>query len=43
MELKRKFNELWKTYFKGSEIPIAFYYTDQEGCGELVKPSSGHQ
>lgn len=43
IELKQKFNELWKTYFNGSEIPIAFYYTDQEGCGELVNPPSGHQ
>ena len=43
IELKQKFNELWKTYFNGSEIPIAFYYTDQEGCCELVNPPSGHQ
>jgi uncharacterized protein (DUF169 family) len=38
------FADLWKKYFNGAELPIAFYYTDQEGRGELVKaPDTGHQ
>jgi uncharacterized protein (DUF169 family) len=43
LELKEKFIDLWKTYFNGSELPIAFYYADQEGSAELVGPPSGHQ
>lgn len=43
IELKQKFNGLWKTYFNGSEMPIVFYYTDQGGCREVVNPPSGHQ
>ncbi len=42
IELKGKFTELWKRYFNGSELPIAFYFTDQEGLAEVVKPPSGH-
>jgi uncharacterized protein (DUF169 family) len=42
-ELKEKFNELWKTYFDRSELPITFYYDDQERYAELVSPPSGHQ
>ena len=41
--LKEKFNSLWKTYFNGSGLPIAFYYTDQEGRAELVDQASEHQ
>jgi uncharacterized protein (DUF169 family) len=43
MNLKEKFIELWKTYFNGSELPMVFYYTDQGGRVEVVKPPSGHQ
>ena len=44
LEFKDKFLSLWKKYFNGAELPIAFYYTDQEGRGELVKgPATGHQ
>jgi len=43
MGLKEHFVELWETYFSGAELPIAFFYTDQEGLGEMVKPPSGHQ
>ena len=39
-----KFTGLWEKYFNGAELPIIFYYTDQEGRGELVKgPATGHQ
>jgi uncharacterized protein (DUF169 family) len=43
MERKKKFMGLWDTYFGASELPITFYYTDQEGCAEMVKAPSGHQ
>ena len=39
----KKFIGLWETYFEGSELPMTFYYTDQEGCGKLVKPPADHQ
>ena len=40
---KKKFIEHWQRYFDNSELPISFYYTDQEGCAEKVKPASGFQ
>ncbi|MFA4957954.1 MAG: DUF169 domain-containing protein [Candidatus Methanoperedens sp.] len=39
MELKEKFIELWKKYFNNAELPITFYYTDEEGQAEI--PESG--
>jgi uncharacterized protein (DUF169 family) len=41
--LKEQFLEHWDRYFDGAELPITFYYTDQEGCAELAKSSSRHQ
>lgn len=43
IKVKEKFIGLWKRYFDGAELPIAFYYTDMEGCAEVVKPPSGHK
>jgi len=43
MKIKEKFGVLWKRYFNGAELPIAFYYTDEEGHAELIKPTSGHR
>ncbi len=40
MSIKQKFTMLWKRYFDGSELPITFYYTDEEGHAELAKPGS---
>ena len=40
MELKEEFIGLWKKYFGDTELPITFYYTDEEGHGEMVKPNS---
>ncbi len=40
MDLKQKFLELWKNYFNNAELPITFYYTDEEEHAELVKPGS---
>jgi uncharacterized protein (DUF169 family) len=42
-ELRRKFEEGWKKYFNAAEIPLVFYYTDQEDKAERVKPPSEHQ
>ena len=41
MNVKQKFLTLWKKYFKGAELPTTFYYTDNEGTAEAVKPSQG--
>jgi uncharacterized protein (DUF169 family) len=40
IEFKEDFLGLWKRYFDGAELPIAFFYTDEEGHAELVKPGS---
>ncbi len=40
IELKQKFLEMWKKYFNNAELPITFYYTDEEGHAELVEPGS---
>ena len=36
MELKNKFIQLWKKYFDNAELPLAFYYTNEEGHAELA-------
>ena len=43
MQLKEKFLERWKKYFDGTNLPIAFYYSNEPGNLEVVKPPSGHQ
>jgi uncharacterized protein (DUF169 family) len=43
MELRQKFLRLWKKYFNGAELPIVFYYTDEQMGAELIKPPSGHR
>jgi len=43
MRIKEKFIVLWKKYFNDAELPITFYYTDEEGHAELLKPISGHR
>lgn len=43
MQIKEKFEALWKKYFNDAEPPITFYYTDEEGHAALVKPSSAHR
>jgi uncharacterized protein (DUF169 family) len=42
-DIKETFLKHWNTYFGGSELPICFYYTDQEGRADLAKPATGHQ
>jgi len=43
MGIKEDFLELWIKYFDNAELPITFYYTDEEDRGKLVKPPSGHR
>jgi len=40
ISFKKEFIGLWKRYFDDAELPIAFYYTDEEGHAEMAKPSS---
>ena len=43
ISLKEKFLSLWKKYFNDAELPVTFYYTDEEGHAESVKPGSVHR
>ncbi len=40
MAVKDAFSLLWRKYFNGAELPISFYYTDDGGHTEKVKPGS---
>lgn len=35
-----KFSALWNRYFNSAELPITFYYTNEEEHAKLVKPAS---
>jgi uncharacterized protein (DUF169 family) len=39
-ELKERFISIWRKYFGDAELPVAFYYTDEEGHAQLAKPGS---
>jgi uncharacterized protein (DUF169 family) len=41
LALKDMFLKLWKEYFDGAELPIAFYYTDEEKVAENDPATSG--
>jgi uncharacterized protein (DUF169 family) len=43
MQMKERFLERWKKYFDGTNLPITFYYSQEVGDAEMVKPPSGHQ
>ncbi len=40
MGIKEKFSVLWQKYFSDAELPIVFYYTNEEGRAEPIKPGS---
>ena len=40
ISIKDKFRTLWTRFFNNAELPITFYYTNEEGHAELVKPDS---
>jgi uncharacterized protein (DUF169 family) len=37
IQFRDDFTRLWKKYFNNAELPIAFYYTDEEGHAENAK------
>lgn len=41
--IKEKFIALWSKYFNDTELPICFYYTNDEGCAERAKVPDGHR
>jgi uncharacterized protein (DUF169 family) len=40
MSIKEKFSMFWKQYFNNAELPITFYYTNEEGHAEVCAPDS---
>ena len=42
MKFKDKFSRLWQKYFDGASLPIIFYYTDEVGRAQPMKPTSVH-
>ncbi|MBM3238583.1 hypothetical protein FJZ31_19990 [Candidatus Poribacteria bacterium] len=42
IKFKQRFTELWDKYFPGADLPIAFYYTDEEGQGDPAPLPKGH-
>jgi uncharacterized protein (DUF169 family) len=42
-QTRDNFSAKWHQYFPGVELPISFFYTDEEGRGETVKPGSVHR
>jgi len=40
MKVVEKFSSLWRQYFNDAELPVTFYYTDEEGHAELAKRGS---
>lgn len=36
--LKQEFLDRWRIYFPGAELPIVFYYTDDEKCAQSIPP-----
>lgn len=38
--IKDKFQVLWERYFNHAELPVTFYYTNEEGHAELVELNS---
>jgi uncharacterized protein (DUF169 family) len=40
MKIVEKFSSLWRKYFNDAELPVTFYYTDEEGHAELAKQGS---
>jgi uncharacterized protein (DUF169 family) len=40
IKFREDFIVLWKRFFGEAELPIAFYYTNEEGHAELVNPNT---
>jgi uncharacterized protein (DUF169 family) len=41
MAIKDTFSLLWRKYFNNAELPISFYYTNEEGHAEKARRGSG--
>jgi len=42
MTLRDRFVGLWKRYFNGAELPICFWYSDDESWRKFLRPAKGH-
>jgi hypothetical protein len=40
MPFKGYFIRMWQNYFNNAELPITFYYTNEEGHADLAKPGT---
>ena len=43
LQLKEHVMKLWKKYFNNADLPIVFWYTDEEKLPSMVKPPSEHR
>ena len=43
MDLKENFVRLWKRHFKSAELPLVFYYADDEKQAEAAKTPKEHR
>ena len=43
MDLKENFQRVWKRYFKTAELPMVFYYADDDKHAETAKAPKGHR
>jgi uncharacterized protein (DUF169 family) len=41
--IKEAFLKQWDIFFGGVELPICFYYTDEEGRADTARPAADHQ
>ncbi len=41
IEFRDKFIRLWEKYFGNTELPIVFYFSEQDGGAKKVEPSKG--
>ena len=42
LRLRDQFIGLWANYFDGAELPLGFYYTDDESSRQHLRPTQGH-
>lgn len=42
-EFKENFTDRWRTYFPGADLPISFYYADENNQKAIPKPAQGHR
>jgi len=43
LKIKERFLASWEQYFGASELPIAFYYSDEPNDATAARPASGHR